>query len=280
MSTFNLPHSSPAVPVRLTSDLNEEQILSFVAFKTWSSTLQHNLGLQTSDDQHPFHKAPYKLRSISVQSVDFFGGNRVGFVKLKAEISNDDGEKLPGSVFLRGGSVGMMVILQPDDVPQGSETEKYVLLTLQPRVPAGSLALAELPAGMIDDNGTFAGAAAKEIKEEIGIEIPHDELWDMTEMGLPSGDETTGETLQAAVYPSPGGCDEFVPIFLHQRRVPREQLKDWQGKLTGLRDQGEKITLKLVRLDNLWWEGGRDGKALAAWALYEGLRKQGKIQSP
>lgn len=38
---------------------------------------------------------------------------------------------------------------------------------MQPRVPAGTLAMPELPAGMVDD-GTFAGAAAKEIKEELG----------------------------------------------------------------------------------------------------------------
>ncbi|KAI9845723.1 MAG: hypothetical protein M1837_004556 [Sclerophora amabilis] len=280
MSTFDLPGTSPPVPIQLTSDLSQDQLLSFPAFKHWTSTLQHSLSLQTADQKHTFHNAPYILRRIQIQSVDFFGGERVGFIKLKAEVSNDNGEKLPGSVFLRGGSVGMMVILQPDDIPIGSETEKYVLLTLQPRIPAGSLSLAELPAGMIDDSGTFSGAAAKEIQEETGLNIPQSELLDLTALGLPSTNERTGEILQRGVYPSPGGCDEFVPIFLHQKRVPRRSLKDWQGKLTGLREEGEKITLKLVRLDDLWREGGRDGKALAGWALYEGLRKEGKIKGP
>jgi hypothetical protein len=41
-------------------------------------------------------------------------------------------------------------------------------------------------------------------------------------------------------------------------------LDEWTGKLTGLRDEGEKITLKLVRLEDLWWEGARDAKALRA----------------
>jgi len=44
------------------------------------------------------------------------------------------------------------------------------LLTLQPRIAAGSLAFPELPAGMVDD-GTFSGAAAKEIEEELGTAI-------------------------------------------------------------------------------------------------------------
>lgn len=44
-----------------------------------------------------------------------------------------------------------------------------------------------------------------------------------------------------------------------------------------MRDEGEKITLKLVRLDDLWKEGARDSKALAAWALFEGLTREGKL---
>lgn len=59
------------------------------------------------------------------------------------------------------------MVLQPDDLPAGSQEEKHVLLTVQPRIPAGGLQFLELPAGMVD-NGTFAGSAAKEIKEELG----------------------------------------------------------------------------------------------------------------
>ena len=110
MSTFILPNSNPECPVRLTSSLSKDQLLSFPAFKTWSSTLQHSLSTQ-KNQSHVFHDSPYKLRTIDVQSVDFFGGGRLGFIKLGAEVSNDDGEKLPGSVFLRGGSVGMMVYI-------------------------------------------------------------------------------------------------------------------------------------------------------------------------
>jgi len=109
-------------------------------------------------------------------------------------------------------------------VPPESEKDKHVILTLQPRIPAGSLSLAELPAGMIDDSGTFSGAAAKEIREETGLEILKDQLIELTKLALPSTQDSTGEKLQQAVYPSPGGSDEFVPIFLHQNRVKREKL--------------------------------------------------------
>jgi ADP-sugar diphosphatase len=129
---------------------------------------------------------------------------------------------------------------------------------------------------MIDDSGTFGGAAAKEIAEETGLEIPEKELIDMTKLALPQPPDSE-ESLQQAFYPSAGGSDEFVPLFLWQKRVPRDQLKDWQGKLTGLRDEGEKITLMLVKLEDVWKAGGRDSKALAGWAFYEGLRKEGRI---
>lgn len=182
------------------------------------------------------------------------------------------------------------LILQPDDVPADSETDKHVLLTIQPRIPAGSLAFAELPAGMLDDSGSFGGAAAEEIAQETGLEVDADALTDLTALVLspntnnktpaattkPTDDEEE-EGLIPAMFPSAGGCDEFVPLFLHQRRVARAELADWQGRLTGLRDQGEKITLRLVRLDELWREGARDSKALAAWALYEGLRREGRL---
>ena len=131
---------------------------------------------------------------------------------------------------------------------------------------------------MIDDSGTFAGAAAKEIAEETGLEVPDSELINMTELAIPPASEhEVAEKLQRAMYPSPGGSDEFISLFLWQKQVPREQLKEWEGKLTGLREHGEKITLRTLRLEDLWREGARDGKTLAAWALYEGLKRDRKL---
>lgn len=154
-------------------------------------------------------------------------------------------------------------------------------MTVQPRIPAGTLKFAEIPAGMLDNSGTFAGGAAKEIHEETGLSIPQDELIDMTALASASLSEDSPsheeDYLQKAVYPSPGGSDEFIPVFLCQKRMPRKEIEAMQGRLTGNRNEREKITLKIVRLEDLWKEGLRDGKTLAAWALYEGLRKEGRI---
>lgn len=140
---------------------------------------------------------------------------------------------------------------------------------------------------MIDDGGSFAGGAAKEIWEETGLSIKQEELVDLTALALletkqrrkgkNTNDGIEEDKLQDAMYPSPGGSDEFIPLFLCQKRMPREDIEQMQGQLTGLRKEGEKITLKLVPLEDLWKEGVRDAKALGAWALYEGLRKEGRI---
>ncbi|KAF2718063.1 hypothetical protein K431DRAFT_288015 [Polychaeton citri CBS 116435] len=284
MSTFILPSSSPPCEIKLCNDLTQEQLLNFPAFKTWSKTLLHSLSLQHKDASHTFHKSPYSLRTITIQSVDWFGSDpqkrRLGFLKFSSTVSNDDGEYLPGSVFLRGGSLAMLLILQPDDMSSSDpeqvvNQERYVLLTVQPRIAAGSLGFSEIPAGMLDDNGSFSGGAAKEIKEETGLEVTADDLIDLTQLAIQAYDGD--EQLQKGVYPSAGGSDEFIPIFLHQRKMPRDELRELQGRLTGLRDHGEKITLKVVKLKDLWREGARDAKTLSALALYEGLKREGKI---
>jgi hypothetical protein len=167
--TFVLEGFPDPVEVTLTDNITKAQLLAFPAFEVWSKTLRTNLELQEADPEHAFHEDPYSLHKITVQSVDWFGSSKIGFVKLKAEILNNGGPKkaLPGIAFLRGGSVAMLMILRPKD----RREERWVVMTEQPRVPAGSLAFREIPAGMIDDEKNFAGAAAKEIEEETGFRL-------------------------------------------------------------------------------------------------------------
>jgi ADP-sugar diphosphatase len=272
MSTFTLLGSAP-VTVHSLPEVSKVQLHSFTAFRNWLLTLQHSLALQ-ANPSHEFHNSPFKLRSITIQSVDFFGGKRIGFLKLKAEVTNDNGEYLPGTVFLRGQSVCVLLILQPNDPI--NDDELYAVLTVQPRIAAGSLNFVELPAGMLDDDGSFAGAAAKEIREETGLELSEDDLLNMT--GLAAGAPIKKrEVLRPAVYPSPGACDVSISLLYAQKSMDRADIEKLKGKLTGLREHGEKITLKICRLDELWSVGFRDGKTLAAIALYQEFRRQGKI---
>jgi hypothetical protein len=91
MYTFHLEGFGKPVPVTLPDNLTKSQLLDFPAFKTWRETLQSNLASQEiHEGGHVFHKDPYSLRRIIVQSVDWFGKSpaRLGFVKIHAHIEN------------------------------------------------------------------------------------------------------------------------------------------------------------------------------------------------
>lgn len=172
-------------------------------------------------------------------------------------------------------------------------------MTVQPRIAAGSLAFPEIPAGMLDD-GEFKGTAAKELKEEAHLDIQESELLDLSELALadaPVDHLSEPESLEMAMYPSPGkrrrkssvnpilpltshftgACDEFIKLYLYQKRLTRRHIEWLQGRAAGLEHEGETIKLKLVPLKSLWREGARDGKTLSALALYENLKREGKI---
>lgn len=113
------------------------------------------------------------------------------------------------------------------------------------------------------------------MEEELGIQIRTDQLACLSR--LAAARSSGLEHMPDAMFPSTGGCDEHVTIYSHERRVLRSQLKDWVDRLTGLRTHGEKSTLKVVPMNELWQEGARDAKCLGALALWEGLRREGKV---
>ncbi|KAB2571072.1 Nudix hydrolase 14 [Lasiodiplodia theobromae] len=267
--TFNLNESSTnPVPVTLVEGLSEAQLRGFTAFQHWYKTLQASLKNQENEN-HAFHDKPYSLRSIRIKSVSFFG-ERIGFLKFEAKITNAGGDELPGVVLLRGPSVAMLMILRPHD----NKSERFVIMTEQPRVPAGSLAFLEIPAGMMDDDtDTFAGVAAREIQEETGLIVPRHELKDLTALALSKVKNPTSEELANAMYPSPGGCDEYIALFLWEKVLDRQLMEQIKGRLSGLRSQGEMVRITLIPYEELWSHGARDAKTLAAWALYESLKR-------
>ncbi|ROV97154.1 hypothetical protein VPNG_08814 [Cytospora leucostoma] len=279
------------IPVKAPG-LTQEQLSEWPPFQNWISTLTHSLSLQSQSSSHPFHNDPYRLKGITIESYSTFKANNIGFLKLNADVSTENNNsRLPGITFLRGPAVAMLVVLTPDDVAADQLDEAYVLLTVQPRIPTGSLGFVELPAGMIDGESNFAGVAAREMEEELGLVIKQDELTCLTDKvaeirkvreerkkaarstGEEKVDATKDENIPFGMYPSAGGCDEYIKIFSHERRVPRNTLQQWEGKYGGLREDGEMITLKLVPLADLWLEGAMDSKALAAVTLFHQVRQ-------
>ena len=99
-------------------------------------------------------------------------------------------------VFMRGGAVGVLVILE-------CEGKEYTIITYQARVPVACSNLPEIPAGMLDAKGNFRGVAAEEIAQECDIEIKEEELIDLTELAY--GDTWRGMLPSAGGWPDEGG---------------------------------------------------------------------------
>jgi ADP-sugar diphosphatase len=121
---------NPAIEVYLPDTLSADQFrlllpeppskpaFTFPALQNWLTNLLKNFDLQ-HNEQHPCHKHPFRLHEINVQAVDWFSSTKIGFMKIRAKIETDAylhesdqavrADWLPGAVFLRGGSVAMLV---------------------------------------------------------------------------------------------------------------------------------------------------------------------------
>ncbi|XP_019239951.1 PREDICTED: nudix hydrolase 14, chloroplastic isoform X1 [Nicotiana attenuata] len=235
------------------SDTQFRNAIESSLFKQWLKNIQTETGLLAN--------GAMSLRQVLIQGVDMFG-NHLGFLKFKTDIiDKETGQKVPGIVFARGPAVAVLILLD-------SEGETYAVLTEQVRVPVGRLIL-ELPAGMLDDDhGDFAGTAVREVEEETGIHLNVHDMVDLTAFL----DASTG----GRVFPSPGGCDEEISLFLYRGDVSKEKIQQLQGKETGLRDHGELIKVHVVPYDKLW-RATADAKALTAIALYEMAKRDGLL---
>jgi ADP-sugar diphosphatase len=193
----------------------------------------------------------FTLNFVVVQSIDMFGPKKMGFMKVHADIFDAQGSELPSVALLRGGSVGILVVLTCNG-------KEYTVITQQARAPIG-MKLLEIPAGMLDGNKNFAGAAAKELQEEIGLDIREQTLVSLT--------EPIYHTQVQGVYPSPGGCDEFIELFLYEDIVTAEQLSTFSGRVLGESSEGEEIKTVVIPLNDLI-QKAPDMKSLSALMLY------------
>ena len=100
-----------------------------------------------------------------MQSVDVFGSGRIGFVKVNItayEVAT--GNRVPGILFLRGGSVAVLPLIVTED------GELSTIICRQMSVAFGYPTLG-CPSGMLDGDGDFVGKAVQEVREETGIEL-------------------------------------------------------------------------------------------------------------
>ncbi|KAJ2886390.1 hypothetical protein H4R27_000681 [Coemansia aciculifera] len=222
-------------PTTISSEHSLSQIQQFPPLKTW---------LQSLDQQ-----SSISVSKLCIQSVDAFKSGNIGFIKFITDAHIGD-KNIPGIVFLRGGSIAVLLILRTQVKPRVAShlDSDYCVMVEQPRVAVPDFALQELPAGMLD-NGVGVTTAVREILEETGIRI---EAGDLVDLG--------------AAYPSPGACDESVGLYACEKQVTGEELGRVKDRLGGLSD--ELITVRLVRVCDLWRQTS-DMKALTALYLWD-----------
>jgi len=184
----------------------------------------------------------FRIQKIEVQATDkrFDGG--LLFAKINAEVVDEDGNHVPGSVFMRGDAVAMLVILNDGE-------KRWVILTCQQRFPVGVYESVEIPAGMMDDHGDFAGTAAREIEEETGLVIKKEKLTFLDEYVV-----------------SGGGSDERIQLFACEIFKSKEEIEELNGKITGTEHEHERIKLMIVPFDKLP-EHTNDPKTLLAYGF-------------
>lgn len=186
----------------------------------------------------------YPISEVRVTAVNYRGeasAQSVLFVRMEV-VAGNVGH--PQIVELRGGTCVMLPVIE-------CEGELYTILVRQPRIAVGDPLLREVPAGMID-RGTFAGAAAREIQEELDIEITEADLVSLCD---------------EPIFLSPGLLDEDAMFYFFRKSVDRATLDGWRGKCTGAAGEGERITLEIIPLHELH-SRTRDAKAIVAYALY------------
>lgn len=197
-------------------------------------------------------KRRFTIRGVHFQSVDKRPDGKVLFVKFVADCVRKNGQKVHGITFARGGAVAILLLLNCNG-------KKYVVLTKQARLATGKHNFTEVPAGMLDGSGDFAGVAAKEIEEELCIKINASELIDLTELAGQS----------EGFFLSPGACDETIRLFYKELDVTPSQMKEMEGRIGGLAEENEVITLAIEPLEKLWRHN--DAKTMLAYLLYQKL---------
>jgi ADP-ribose pyrophosphatase len=201
--------------------------------------------------------------SIKLEALKMFGPNP-GLAYLTTGVTFN-GVRSERVIFLRGGAIGIYLRLR------SKQTKKvYVVFVRQPRNAVGNKALREIVAGMLDGaTGTLASksVAAKELKEEAGIEILASDL-----------------KLLGTGLPSPGGCDEWIDLYSVYLDADDDFIMSLIGKQTGEYGTDEQIFLEIAEVDEfktMLLDGRcQDFKAMSAIMMLDTLIARGYDDKP
>jgi ADP-sugar diphosphatase len=188
----------------------KEKLTDSYKFQVWKNNVEKN-GLIIHDVEELWVKHRYNGEAL------------FGLVNMDASLP--EGGKIPPVCFVKGQVVSVLVCLIDKDTK-----EKFLLLVKQRRICDGSL-MYEQPAGMVDKDDKPLDVAVREVEEETGLQVRHEQV-------IPLNTEP--------LYPSSGTCDEAMYFFCCEIEMTHEEMFAYHEQTTGMQHEHEVIQTELV----------------------------------
>lgn len=186
----------------------------------------------------------WRLESFHVSDgVAWDGSVRMLFAKVT--LRDPDEQSHTRVVFLRGGTVDILIVLV---TPDGHE---HIAFVEEKRVAVGRTILAN-PAGMMEGGELPVLSAIREVGEEVGKSITWDAPFSLNE-------KIFGANIPMLV--SPGGTDEEVFFYVIRTQVTYPQMAALNGAMGGVATEDEVTTVRIVRAEDSLLALARTGKA-------------------
>ena len=182
--------------------------------------------------KYRFWRQQAETNGLIINKIDEFYIRRrhngeVLFAMLEVDANTPEGDKIPPALFLKGHAASVLVCLIDQETK-----DKYVVLVRQRRICDGSHTY-EHPAGMVDAADDPQEVAAREVGEEIGLDVKPGELTKLN---------------NRLWFPSTGTSDEAMHYFFVERELPRQQIMDFHHKDMGVASELERITTAVTTL--------------------------------
>ncbi|KAK0105314.1 hypothetical protein ONS95_004303 [Cadophora gregata] len=288
------------VTVFYQKDMVLEEIKAWRVLEQWTRTIFADLSKQ-NDQVHPYHKDPYTLHYITVESFNHLG------MGIMADIRNSADNYLPGTLCLPPSmettKVGIMVTvackvtaadIKYRKLPSIAKN-KYVMVIGRPRISAGRLQFLEIPTGIFTDSGIEDIIGWKEIMRL--LPGPPSRVLNMSEIAITGaapgspglvhqGNLALGvqhDGLRGSVQN--GHTYQHTQIMLREHKLPLEEFEALVTKVrngfmedrTGTKLPDSGSTVRLVNLVNMPWACVGDIYSMLAWGLYNNLEATQRI---
>jgi ADP-sugar diphosphatase len=167
-----------------------------------------------------------KINQIDQHYTRYRYNGEILFSLLMLDAETPEGDKIPPICFLKGEVVSVLTCLIDKETNQ-----KHLLLVKQRRIAEGAFTY-EHPAGMVDGSKTPLEIAIMEVKEETGLTIKAEQLFDVTP--------------QTRVFPSTGTSDEAIYLYYCELYMSADEIEELNEKEMGTDYEFEKITTHIL----------------------------------